>query len=308
MTRPRTTLAAALAAPLLLLAPSAARAQSRAGVTPLFDASADSCLAALPDSERARVPVYESLTMVDSGYNTAPPAVENLMQVIADQVQVMLGAKSPVLARGEPRVGWRDLDPGMLVVWRRDGGLAWYVDDAPLRADTARARGAWLLADALESARAAGDFVMTWPTGNTADSIRFRLDLAWPWVDSVGTIHPAHVAVAVPVFSVEVPRERPFGFRNGMRPPRWPTTMLTAVEGTLIAQYVVDTTGRAEMSTFESVWPSDKPKPAGFIADYYDAFLKNIRIAVRDAEFNPERYGSCTVRQRVKQWFFFEVH
>lgn len=301
MTRTR----ALLAAVLLFIAPRAARAQLHPAMRPVFDASTDSCLAAIPDSLRVRLPVYESLTMVDSGYDTAPPAVENLMQVIADRVQVMLGAKSPVLARGEPRVGWRDLDPGMLVVWHRDGTLGWYVDDAPLRADSARARGAWLLADALEASRAAGDFVMTWPAGISADSIRFRLDLERPWVDSDGTIHPARVAIAIPIFSVNMPRERPIGFRRPMRAPKWPRTLLGAVEGRLIAGYVVDTTGRADLSTFEIVAPVEKPERGGYIADYYDGFVESIRVAVRNAEFTPLRYGNCAVRQYVEQPFTF---
>ena len=302
MTRTRPLLAAVL----LLIAPRAARAQEHPATTTLFTAASDSCLAAIPDSLRLRLPVYESLTMVDSGYDTAPPSVENLMQVIADRVQLMLGAKSPVLARGEPRLSWRDVGPGMLVVWHRDGSLGWYVDDAPLRRDSAKARGAWLLADALEASRAAGDFVMTWPPSISADSIRFRLDLERPWVDSAGTVHPARVAIAIPIFSVTVPRERPIGFRRPMRAPKWPRTLLDAVEGRLIARYVVDTTGRADMSTFEIVAPVEKPERGGYVADYYDGFVESIALAVQRAEFTPARYGDCAVRQYVEQPFTFK--
>lgn len=306
MMKPSSTLGATVAALLLLATPCVARAQKHPVMTPDFTESSDSCIAAIADSLLLRLPVYESLTMVDPGDDSAPPSVENLMQVIADRIQVMLGAKSPVLARGEPRIGWRDLGPGMLVVWHRDGTLGWYVDGAPLRADTARARGAWLLADALESARAAGDVVMTWPRDIAADSIRFRLDLERPWADSAGALHPARVAIAIPVFSVAVPRERRIRYRHQMRAPKWPRTLMGAVEGTLIAGYVVDTTGRADMSTFEIVAPADKPERGGYIADYYDGFVESIRVAVRDAEFIPTRYGNCTVRQRIEQPFTFK--
>ena len=301
MTRP----SAILATLALLAAPGVLRAQKHPTLTPLFDAATDSCIAAIPDSLQVRLPVYESLTMVDSGYNTAPPAVENLMQVIADRVQVMLGAKRPVLARGEPRVGWRDLGPGMLVVWHRDGTLDVRVDGAAQHTDTTKARGAWLLAAALDSSRAAGDFVMTWPEANNADSIRFRLDLERPWADSTGTVHPADVAIAVPVFSVMAPRERHLGFREPMRAPRWPSSLLGAVEGTLIAGYVVDTTGRADMNTFAIVAPREKPEPGGYVADYYNGFVESIRVAVQRALFIPAGYGSCTVPERVRQPFTF---
>jgi protein TonB len=77
------------------------------------------------------------------------------------------------------------------------------------------------------------------------------------------------------------------------------------VTGNLLAQFVVDTNGRAVMSTFKDLWPSDKPRLTGGLQEYYEAFVDAVREGVSDETFTPARVGSCAVRQIVQMPVMF---
>ena len=84
--------------------------------------------------------------------------------------------------------------------------------------------------------------------------------------------------------------------REGNIPPRYPEILRSAnVSGEVLAQFVVDTSGRAEMKTFKSL-KSD-----------HDLFTSAVRTALPQMRFYPAEVGGRKVKQLVQQAFKFAV-
>lgn len=302
--KPRLTLPTAA----LLLCARTLPAQTAGVTVPIFDSATERCLASIPDSAMRRLPVFAVVRMRDTSDHAVPPSAENLLQVIADRIQVMLGAKPEVLAHGEPRVDWRELVPGLRVSWYRDGQLRWAVDGDSIGVTRPHAAGARLLAAALDSARTAGDVFMPWPDSARTDSIRFSIELVRPTIDSAGVMHPSRAKPEVPVFSVVAPRTTDVvPIRDGHFPEYPSRAQAAAASGAVVASFEVDTSGRVDLRTFHDVWPSDTPRPQGWRADYYADFVNSVRATLPKYRFVPARYGGCRVRETVTQMFTFSI-
>ena len=269
-------------------------------------------------SPLTRVPVYVALDMQGKDAPPIPASVSNLLQAVADRVDTILGAPPNVLPEGEPKLNWESIAEGLDVTWYRDGRLVRTIDTSYERSEAAAHRpstrgqysvGARLLDSAFAAAQAAGDLYMTWPDIVPADSMRFRISFVHPSVDASFKTSPptAGLAVPAPVFTVGVPVEQVVGIVK--RPMvRYPMQNLdNRVSGVLLVQFVVDTTGRADMSTFRDVWPADLPRLTGEKGRYYDTFLDAIRDEVSRSTFSPARIGNCKVRQMVQTPFHFKM-
>jgi protein TonB len=82
----------------------------------------------------------------------------------------------------------------------------------------------------------------------------------------------------------------------GAAPPAYPDAMRRAgVEGMVLVSYVVDTLGRADMSTFAVVRSS------------HDLFAQAVRRAVARMTFRPATVAGRAVRQLVQQPFSFAI-
>jgi TonB family protein len=78
------------------------------------------------------------------------------------------------------------------------------------------------------------------------------------------------------------------------RPPRYPDALRSAnIQGEVLVQFVVDTTGRAEMNTFKVLRSTDM------------LFTSAVRRAVPDFEFEPAMIANGKVRQLVQMPFYF---
>ena len=78
--------------------------------------------------------------------------------------------------------------------------------------------------------------------------------------------------------------------------PRYPPTLrAAAIEGEIIAQYVVDTTGRVEPGSWKVLRAS------------HDGFREAAREAVEAGRFKPARIGGRPVRQLVQQTIRFAI-
>jgi protein TonB len=78
--------------------------------------------------------------------------------------------------------------------------------------------------------------------------------------------------------------------------PAYPLTLLTArITGSVSAQYVVDTTGFADTSSFTVL----KATHPGFVAA--------VREALPYMRFQPAKIGPMKVRQLVEQQFSFHI-
>jgi protein TonB len=79
-------------------------------------------------------------------------------------------------------------------------------------------------------------------------------------------------------------------------PPRYPDMLRSAnVEGEVLAQFVVDTTGRADMSTFK------------ILKSTHDLFTNAVRAALPNMKFFPAEVGGKHVKQLVQMPFQFNL-
>jgi periplasmic protein TonB len=79
-------------------------------------------------------------------------------------------------------------------------------------------------------------------------------------------------------------------------PPRYPDAMRAAnVEGEVMASFVVDTTGRADMSTFR------------VIRSTHPLFTEAVKAALGRSRFYPAEIGAHKVKQLVQQPFVFTL-
>lgn len=98
-----------------------------------------------------------------------------------------------------------------------------------------------------------------------------------------------------PYFDFQV--EKPVVMAPGAQGPAYPDMLRTAgIEGTVLAQFVVDTTGRADMSTFKAL-KSDN-----------DLFTTSVKNALQRMRFLPAEVGGRRVKQLVQQPFQFSLN
>ena len=78
--------------------------------------------------------------------------------------------------------------------------------------------------------------------------------------------------------------------------PAYPPEMLKRkIEGSVFVRYVVDTSGFADVASFE------------VLRSTHDDFAAAVRSALPDMRFNPARIGKRRVRQLVEQEFSFKI-
>jgi len=82
----------------------------------------------------------------------------------------------------------------------------------------------------------------------------------------------------------------------GTAAPRYPSMLQSAgVDGSVRAQFVVDTLGRVEQGTFRA------------LESTHDLFTASVREALARARFTPAQVGGRKVRQLVEQTFTFSI-
>jgi protein TonB len=82
----------------------------------------------------------------------------------------------------------------------------------------------------------------------------------------------------------------------GNQPPRYPDMLRSAnVEGEVLAQFVVDTTGRADMKEFK------------VLKSTHDLFTNAVRSALPQMKFYPAEVGGKKVKQLVQMPFQFSL-
>ena len=97
-----------------------------------------------------------------------------------------------------------------------------------------------------------------------------------------------------PYFDFQV--EKPVAPVPGTGAPRYPDILRSAsVEGEVLAQFVVDTTGRVEVATFKVIRKS------------HDLFEAAVRSALPNMRFLPAEVGGRKVKQLVQQPFVFAL-
>jgi protein TonB len=97
-----------------------------------------------------------------------------------------------------------------------------------------------------------------------------------------------------PYFEFQV--EKPVVTAPGSTQPRYPDMLRQAgVEGEVLAQFVVDTTGRAE------------PGSLKILKSSHDMFVQSVKNALPQMKFIPAEVGGRKVKQLVQQPFSFSI-
>jgi|SRR5687768_9303366 len=105
---------------------------------------------------------------------------------------------------------------------------------------------------------------------------------------------PAPGGSLEPYFEFQV--EKPVAPAPGNTGPRYPDILRSAnVEGEVLAQFVVDEAGRAEMGTFKILKSS------------HQLFTDAVRESLSEARYVPAELGGVRVRQLVQQPFVFQL-
>src|SRR5688572_4463068 len=177
---------------------------------------------------------------------------------------------------------------GLMSAWlHADGRLT-----NPRAADTllppALARA---LAAAMDSVSRTGGVGPVLPEMRT-DSVEMRLIVHY--ADQRTPLSIPILRVVVPPAYFEFQVEKPVLAKPDNPPPRYPAHLRArSVHGEVVAQFVVDTTGRAEMRTFKVLEAS------------HEDFVKAVRDVVPRMRFTPAEIAGCKVRQIVQLPFTF---
>jgi protein TonB len=111
---------------------------------------------------------------------------------------------------------------------------------------------------------------------------------------SKGVVGGTAVNTDQPYFEFQV--EKQVQTAAGSPQPRYPEMLKSAnIEGEVLAQFVVDTTGRAEMGTFKVLKSS------------HDGFTQAVRNVLPNMKFYPAEIGGRKVKQMVQQPFTFAL-
>src|SRR3954465_12212889 len=111
---------------------------------------------------------------------------------------------------------------------------------------------------------------------------------------SKGVVGGTAPAPDQPYFEFQV--EKPVVPAGAQPQPNYPDMLRSAnVEGEVLAQFVVDTTGRAEMGTFKVLKSS------------HDGFTQAVRNVLPNMRFYPAEIGGRKVKQMVQQPFTFAL-
>lgn len=265
------------------------------------------CLQSIPKESLTRVPVFASLAMRDSLRFEIPASAANMLQTVADRIAAMSGLAPGALPPGEPEIQWDSIGRSLELTWYRDGRLAWRAVPDTGGWAHAPAKAAMLFGRALDSAQARGETFMLWPADVTDDSLEMLIDFRRPHIDSAGTVKPVRVRAGVPVFSIAAPSEKEV---RAVKPPlRYypPTLQSRGVEGRVMMEFTVDTTGHVDPATIHDVWPASRPRLTGAMEDYYQELVRTARRMVLATRFAPAEVGGCKVSQVVREPFTWAI-
>jgi hypothetical protein len=269
-------------------------------------AAARECLDTISASAFFRVPVYLEAEAIDLATRVVLPGADSLATRVAAMVRSSLSDSITTLPEGEGLLRWRQVGGGIRTAVHRDGRLTWSIPPQRWRTDTLRAPSRQVLVQALTAVRDAGGRI-AWPAEVPGDSLTFDLKYRWPDVGPDGKLRPLLVRDAVPVFSMAMPWSKPVVVRS---PPQvhYPMAAQTqSMEGTVVLEFVVDSTGRAVRETIEERWPSDRPRLTGVSGANYREFLTAAKWGVVAARFDPATVGGCAVPQLVQWPFTFRL-
>ena len=206
---------------------------------------------------------------------------------------------------GEPTLTRRNLRGFVRVVLHRDGafGIQTKPDSSM---DSVRSLGLTLIERAIKDASAEGERVF-WPDELKGDSAIFRIYFMAPYPNKDGSPGEVTARFASVVFSLALPWAEPVSVKKLSRPsyPEIPREGFS--EGYVILQFHVDENGNLDRSTIHDLWPSNRERPVGSLAEYYRLFVNAAKSSVLNTQYRAASVSGCAIPQTVRQPFDFRL-
>jgi hypothetical protein len=234
-------------------------------------------------------------------------SIDVFAQTVATSVRELLHAAPDELPRGDPALSWRTIEPAASVMAYRDGRYRAEVSRSPgWSAWTVSPAGAELLLRAMDTLRAGGD-AFFWDGEVPGDSVAFTVSMAAAWVAPGGKVTLPALRNGFPTMTLLVPTEEPVRTLHQQRPFYPGELQATGYRGSLVMEYLVDTTGTVVAESMRDLWPADRPRPANSEGIAYLSFTNAVRRALLGSRYQPGRLGGCSIRQLVTQPFVFNI-
>jgi hypothetical protein len=255
------------------------------------------CVASLPRASMHRVRVFLSATVPESSERDFRLQTDLMAQDVAAELRKLLGATGDSVPTADSVFVWYSVPTALRVVAHSNGEMS----ARPIGAggDSAATR---LLLRAYDIARAQSEAFIAWPDGQDTDSLVVYLFLRPEYVDEEPTVLSPHgVFRRFAAFFLTEPERVSASPLPDQRSPRYPSRQEShRVEGEVLLQFVIDSTGRVEPETISDPWPADTPQPSGYSAADYDDFARSAKSWIKDYRFSPARIGPCLVRQAAQ--------
>jgi hypothetical protein len=261
------------------------------------------CLADIPSASMHRVPVFLSASVMRSSDSAFSLQADLLAQDVAAVLRSQLGGSDSAISVQDYRLPWFSVPTTIVIAARKNGEMS--AHQFVIGGDST---ATLLLLHAFNTARAHGGATMAWPDDFANDTVFVRLRL-WPNYVSATTKREASVGrYSFPAFSLTEPEEGPALPLPNATKPKYPVgNELVRYSGTVLMQFTVDTTGRAEPATIRDLWPDGKPRLEGREAHIYGAFVSSVATWLATVRFQPSHLGSCARRQMVQWPFQFTI-
>lgn len=254
------------------------------------------CRDTLIAANLSRLTVYQQAVVHDTA-RAILAQVDLLSWRIAQGVRASLGAHGAAVPAGDSLGKWplpiRHLPLDIIV--RRDGPGAWRLG-APADSDAAPATLTAFYERVMRTIPP-DSIWMAWPDGYAPDSLMFRLDLvAYGQADRVVPNNTSLMAL----FSTTGVAERPALDKHPLYAIYPEDARQNRIVGTVVLEFVVDTTGRADEQTIRVLRPTEAQLDSSAYAHYLREFIKATRYAIERHRFTPAHIGRCPVRERVQ--------
>lgn len=215
---------------------------------------------------------------------------------VAAELRMQLGATGEAVPEEDGKLAWYTLPAGITVAFARDGKTSWNADD-PAADSTA----AFLLGSAFDAVRASGNTLINWPKGYDEDSMLVRFSLVPAYMGDMSPGTPLIDGARFRAFYLSEPELIPPDPLPGQPLPEYPLqNERHRVTGSVLLQFVVDSTGRVVANTIHDVWPTGRARDTGGRAERYDDFVSSAREWARTLRLEPARLGGCPVKQTVR--------
>jgi hypothetical protein len=269
------------------------------------DVSRDSCTSAIPPKAFKRVPVFLQATTQSTGSDLILPTADLFAQTAAIRMREILGGNGSALPEADSIVGWDRVFGEVLVTVKRGGSFTWRTAHWSARGDSLGRSSIRFIHATLADLSKSGEMI-AWPDQANGDSLAFGLSFIAPSITKEMKVEPVKARQAFPAFSLSMP------WGTVVDPKKinitYPTTARGGgVTGGVRLAFVIQKSGRVDMSTLREVFGPGEKKPSGELRTFYVDFLQAVKHGLSSAQYQPATIAGCPVNQTVEQFFSFKL-